>query len=540
MATIQPRNPVQIFKAGGEEDKKENARMVAFSGAIAVADLVRSTLGPKGMDKILQPMGDRTHEIQVTNDGATILKSLYVDNAAAKILIEISKGQDDEVGDGTTSVVVFAGELLKEADKLTGQQKIHPQIIIEGWREASDVARKALEDSAIDNSTDSEKFKGDLLNIAKTTLSSKVLGQGYNDFFAKLAVEAVLRLKGSTNLDMIHVIKKVGASLADSFLSQGFILEKSIGVGQPKRIEKAKILLANTPMDHDKIKIFGATIEAESPEQVALIEKAERERMISKCEKIISHGCNCFINRQLIYNLPEQFFADHGICAIEHADFEGVERLALVTGAEIVSTFDNPDRVKLGHCDLIEEILIGEDKVISFQGVERGEACTVVLRGPNKQVLDEAERSLHDALCVLSQTYATEPRTVLGAGCSECVMARAVDELAKRTPGKKSLAIEAYARALRQMPAVIADNAGYDSSDLVGQLRAAHYEGKSTYGLNMTNGTVGDVQALGIMESLKVKRHVLISASEAAEMILRIDELIKAPPRKREHDPRYS
>jgi len=292
-------------------------------------------------------------------------------------------------------------------------------------------------------------------------------------------------------------------------------------------------------MDYDKIKIFGATIEAESPEQVAAIEKAERERMISKCEKIISHGCNCFINRQLIYNLPEQFFADHGICAIEHADFEGIERLALVTGAEIVSTFDNPERVKLGHCDLIEEILIGEDKVISFRGVERGEACTIVLRGPNKQVLDEAERSLHDAFCVLSQTCANEPRTVLGAGCSECVMAKAVDELAKKTPGKMSLAIEAYARALRQMPAVIADNAGYDSSELIGQLRAAHYEGKMTFGLNMITGSIGDVSVLGITESLKVKRQVLLSATEAAEMILRIDELIKAPPRKREHDPRY-
>eukprot|EP01127_Copromyxa_protea_P005884 TRINITY_DN15716_c0_g1_i1.p1 TRINITY_DN15716_c0_g1~~TRINITY_DN15716_c0_g1_i1.p1 ORF type:complete len:545 (-),score=167.92 TRINITY_DN15716_c0_g1_i1:37-1509(-) len=490
------------------------------------------------MDKILQPMGG-SGEIQVTNDGATILKSLYVDNAAAKIIIEISKGQDDEVGDGTTSVVVFAGELLREADKLTSQQKMHPQIIIDGWREANDVAIKALEDSSIDNSGDIEAFKKDLLNIARTTLSSKVLGHGYKDFFAHLAVDAVLRLKGSTNLDMIHIIKKIGATLSDSFLDEGFILEKSIGVGQPKRIENAKILVANTPMDTDKIKIFGASIEAESPDQVAAIEKAERERMLAKCDKILAHGINCFINRQLIYNLPEQFFADHGVMAIEHADFEGVERLSLVLGSEIVSTFDNPERVQIGHCDLIEEIMIGEDKVIRFRGVKRGEACTVVLRGPNQQLLDEAERSLHDALCVLSQVVATEKRTILGAGCSEAIMAKAVDELAKRTPGKKSIAIESYARALRQIPAIIADNGGYDSSELVGQLRAAHYEGKNTAGLDMTKGVIGDVKELGITEALKVKRQVILSASEAAEMILRIDEVIKAPPRAREHDPRY-
>jgi len=213
--------------------------------------------------------------------------------------------------------------------------------------------------------------------------------------------------------------------------------------------------------------------------------------------------------------------------------------LALVTGSEIVSTFDTPERVNLGRCELIQEIMIGEDKVIQFKGVARGEACTIVLRGPNQQLLDEAERSLHDALCVLSQTVATDKRTVLGAGCSEAIMAQAVDELAKRTPGKKSIAIEAYARALRQIPAIIADNGGYDSSELIGQLRAAHYEGKSTAGLDMNKGVIGDASALGVTEALKVKRQVVISASEAAEMILRIDEVIKAPPRKREHDPRY-
>jgi len=292
-------------------------------------------------------------------------------------------------------------------------------------------------------------------------------------------------------------------------------------------------------MDTDKIKIYGAKVEADSPEQVALIEKAERERMIAKCQKILNHGINVFINRQLIYNLPEQFFADHGVMAIEHADFEGVERLALVTGSEIVSTFDDPKRVKLGHCKLIEEVMIGEDRMIRFSGVERGEACTIVLRGPTEHMLNEAERSLHDVLCVLSQTVASERRTCLGAGCSEALMAKAVDELAKKTPGKKAIAIESFSNALLKLPTIIADNAGYDSTDLVAQLRAAHYEGKKTAALNMTLGTIGDAVEMGIVESYKVKLQMLMSAHEAAEMVLMIDEVIKPPPRKRERDPRY-
>lgn len=230
----------------------------------------------------------------------------------------------------------------------------------------------------------------------------------------------------------------------------------------------------------------------------------------------------------MIYNYPEELFAKADIMAIEHADFEGVERLALVLGAEIVSTFDNA--VVLGKCDLIEEIMIGEDRMLRFSGVNRGEACTVVLRGASQHILDEAERSLHDALCVLSQTV-KDSRTVLGGGCSEMLMANAVDELVKTTFGKEAMAVEAFARALRGMPTTIADNGGYDSGELVTQLRAAHFAGKSTFGLDMNRGCIGDMVALKITESCKVKLHVLLSAHEACEMILRVDEIIKCAPR---------
>ncbi|KAG9016998.1 T-complex protein 1 subunit beta [Tulasnella sp. JGI-2019a] len=518
-----------IFGNEATEERNESARLSSFVGALALGDLVKSTLGPKGMNKILQSAS--TGEVNVTNDGATILKSIQLDNAAAKILVNISKVQDDEVGDGTTSVCVLAAELLREAEKLV-MAKIHPQTIVEGYRIASAAALEALQKSAIDHSNDSAQFRQDLFNIARTTLSSKVLSQDKN-YFANLAVDAVLRLQGSTDLEHIQIIKKVGGKLTDSYLDEGFILDKSISVQCPKRLEKAKILIANTSMDTDKIKIFGARVKVDGTGKLAELERAEREKMKAKVAAIAAHGINCFVNRQLIYNYPESLLAEHGIMSIEHADFEGVERLSLVTGGEIASTFDRPDLVKLGKCDLIEEIMIGEDKLIKFSGVATGKACTVVIRGSTTQMVDEAERSLHDALSVLSQTT-KETRTVLGGGCSEMLMSCAVEEAAKKVVGKKEIAVEAFARALRQIPIILADNAGYDSSDLVSRLRTAHYEGQVDAGLDMFQGQIESMRKLGVTESYKLKSQVVISASEAAEMILRVDTILRATPRKRE------
>ncbi|GLV45145.1 Chaperonin containing TCP1 subunit 2 [Carabus blaptoides fortunei] len=526
-------NPLRVLKNEAEEEKAEIARMSSFIGAIAIGDLVKSTLGPKGMDKILVAHGRSAGQVEVTNDGATILKSIGVDNPAAKILVDMSKVQDDEVGDGTTSVTVLAAELLKEAEKLI-EQKIHPQTIIGGWRKAVDVARAALRDLSMDNSGDTEKFREDLMNIARTTLSSKILSQ-HKEHFTKLAVDAVLRLKGSSDLQAIQIIKKRGGCLEESFLEEGFLLDKKPGVHQPKRVENARILIANTPMDTDKIKVFGSHIKVDSMAKIAELEVAEKEKMKDKVNKILRHNINVFINRQLIYNYPEQLFADAGIMAIEHADFDGIERLALVTGGEIVSTFDNPDLVKLGRCDVIEQVMIGEDVLLRFGGVALGEACTVVIRGATQQIIDEADRSLHDALCVLAATV-KESRIVYGGGCSEMHMACAVAAAAAKTPGKEAVAMEAFARALQQLPTTIADNAGYDSAQLVSELRAAHVGGNKTAGLDMDGDRVGCMKTLGITESFVVKRQVLISASEAAELILRVDNIIKAAPRKRVED----
>ncbi|KAA6422534.1 MAG: T-complex 1 subunit beta-like [Trebouxia sp. A1-2] len=470
-----------VLGQGAEEQKGETARLASFVGAMAIADLVKTTLGPKGMDKILQSMG-RTNDIMVTNDGATILKSLYVDNPAAKVLVDISRVQDDEVGDGTTSVVVLAGELLREAEQLV-LQKIHPMTIIAGYRQACEAAKERLELLALNHSSNEDTFRQDLLNIAKTTLSSKILTQD-KEHFARLAVDAVLRLKGSSNLESIHIIKKTGGTLKESFLDEGFILDKRIGVGQPKRIENAKILVANTAMDTDKIKIYGARVRVDSMAKVADIEKAEKEKMRAKVENIISQGLNCFVNRQLIYNFPEEIFADAGVMAIEHADFDGIERLALVTGSH---------------------------------------------------VLDEAERSLHDALCVLQQTV-QDSRVIYGGGYPEMQMAKVVEEKAARTPGKKSLAIEAYARALRAIPGTICDNAGLDSAELISQLRAAHAEDDTRMGVDVVLGKAGDMADLGIYECFRVKEQIILSATEASEMILRVDDIIKCAPRQRQEE----
>ena len=489
------------------EEKNEQSRLSSFVGAIAVADLVKSTLGPKGMDKILQPMSDEggNNKIQITNDGATILNSVYIDNGAAKILVDISKTQDLVVGDGTTTVAVLAGELLREAENLINK-KIHPQIIISGFRKARDCAKEVLLKQAFNDFSDKEKYYNDLINIAKTTLSSKLVTHE-KELFSKMVVDAVLRLGENPSLDLIHIIKKPGATLADSYLDEGFILEKSISVGCPKEKTNPKILIANTPMDYDKIKIYGSRVNVDSVEKFAEIEQAEKEKMKNKVDKILAYGCDIFINRQLIYNYPEQLMADKG-------------------------TFDSPEQAVLGTCEKVEEMMIGEDKVIKFVGCKNPKASTIVLRGASAHLLEEAERSLHDALCVITETVKSH-NLVYGGGFTEMKMALEVDNLAKKEKGKESLCIEAFAKALRQIPTIICDNAGYDSSEIISNLKKEINDGSTTAGIDIIKGGVGDMKEMGVFECLKVKEQALMSACEAAEMIIRVDMTFTAPPRKR-------
>lgn len=525
MASVVPH----LLEDGGIQDKGENARLQCYIGAIAIGDMIKSTLGPRGMDKILQPMGGEGAHLRktnVTNDGATILDNVWIDNPAARILVDVSKRQDQECGDGTTGVVVLASELLREAEKLVDRH-VHPQAIIEGYRLALECAKIKLKEQSFQNDA-----REDLIKIAKTTLSSKILAHD-KDHFAELAVDAVLRLKERNNLKLINIIKKRGGRFTESYLYPGLILEKTLPVGAPKKITNCKVMVANTPMDADKVKIFGAKVQAEDFDTVAQIEEAEKAKMKNKVDSIAHHGCNVFINRQLIYNYPEQCFKDHGIVPIEHADFDGMERLAAVLGAEIVSTFDAEQNMRLGECECIEEVLLGEDKVIRFSGCKTSEACTIVLRGASEHILDEAERSLHDALAVVSQT-AQHPLVVCGGGSIELAMAQAVEALSRTIGGRKAWAVEAFARALTSIPTIILDNAGCDSADILAKMRSSHNDGLHDTGVDIENGDCGNMKTLGIFESYKGKLSQLNAASQAAEQIIRVDNVIRCPPRKRE------
>lgn len=531
LGDIGASNP-QVLNERASEEKGELARLSSFVGAIAISELVRSTLGPRGMDKILQPQSTEggNEKMIITNDGATILKSVLIDNPAAKILVDISKTQDSVVGDGTTTVAVLAGELLREAEKLINA-KLHPQIVIAGFRMARDRARETLNKLAMNNKEDKVQFKSDLINIAMTTLSSKLLTHE-KEFFAKMVVESVLRFKENPNLEAIKIIKKVGGSLKDSFLCDGLILEKTISTGSQRLKKNAKIMVANTPMDYDKIKIYGSKVKVDSMDKVSEIEMAEKEKMKRKVEKILNHKIDVFVNRQLIYNYPEQLLIENGVMVIEHADFDGVERLSSVTGADIVSTFDNPESVKLGTCDLIEELMIGEDKVIKFSGCAKSEASTIVLRGASSHLLDEAERSLHDALCVIVETVKSY-KVIYGGGHAEMKISTDVEALSKEVKGKESLAIEGFSRAFRQIPIILSDNAGFDSAELVSNLKNAIYDGDETAGLDLDEGKIGNMKELGVYECFKVKEQALLSACEAAEMIIRVDDIISCAPRAR-------
>lgn len=297
-------------------------------------------------------------------------------------------------------------------------------------------------------------------------------------------------------------------------------------------MENCNVIIANTPMDTDKIKIYGARVKVDNFQAIQDIEQAEKQKMKTKVDNILAYGCNVFINRQLVYNYPERLFKEAGVMCIEHSDFDGMERLSNVLGGNILSVFDSPDKNQMGFCKKIEEVMIGEDKLIKFCGCKKGEACSIVLRGSSSHILDEAERSLHDALAILSQTI-QNTKVVYGGGAAEMAMANVVDNLAREEEGKASLAMEAFAKSLRQIPTIILNNGGYDSAEIVSLLRAAHTKGQYQMGIDIVEGGVGDMSKFGIIESFKSKLSQLCSAAEAAEMIIRVDDIIRCAPRER-------
>jgi T-complex protein 1 subunit beta len=497
---------------GTTEERGEDARKTILAGTDLIGEILRSTLGPKGMLKMLR--GES--EMSVTNDGAFVLKNLLVDSAAARILVDSSIGQDWEEGDGTTSVAVLASLLIREASKL----RIHPTKTIKGFRMAQGKCEEILENIWFKPS------RNDLIKLARTTLCSKVLKYDLEKF-CEMCVSAVERLESRSDLGLIQIIKCTG-KLEASYLDDGFILKKDIEV---REMRNPRILVANTAMDQDKIKVFGAKLNVGSVSELAEMERVEKLRMQEKVEKISRNNVDCFINRQLIYDYPMQLLRMRNVQPIEHADFAGVERLGNILGGRILSTFDSVDESCYGTCESIRNIVVGNERMIKFSGVKKG-ASTIVLFGSSKEMLDEAERSIHDALCVLTRIK-EDPRVLYGGGSSEMCLAVALSKYALSVPGAESEAILAFSNALQEIPKILADNGGHNGDLVKSSLRADHGAGRSSYGVDTGEGRSRCMKELGVIDSLRIKRRVVVAASEAAQMIVKCDAVVKCKPRER-------
>ena len=516
---------------GTYEERGDDAVRILKAGTELISSILQTTLGPKGALKMMQG----PQSVTVTSDGATILKNLVVDNPAAKILVDASISQDWEEGDGTTSVSVLASLLIEEAYKLN----IHPIKIINGYQLGLARISSRLEHLA-DPASDE-----DLVNLAKTTICSKVLKCSL-DLFSRICVDAVDRLDNG-DLSLIQVIKSSG-KLEESFLSDGFILKRNqtieegmihgkqsveSGEGQVKTScpGKVKVLVANTSLDTDKIKVFGAKINVDSVSKLGEIEEAEKNKMRGKIDEICSIPFNVFVNRQLIYDYPFDLFREKNVQAIEHADFDGVERLVRFLGGKIMSTFDSLDEGCLGTCDQVKNVVIGNEQMIEFQKAGRG-ASTIVLRGSSQEVLDEAERSLHDALCVLKKIK-SEKKILYGGGATDMELALCLNEYASELSGKESESIFAFSNALQRIPAILGRNGGFDGEEIKAKMRSEHFSGNKTAGINMSTGKVDCMKRLGVVESLRTKRRVIAAAVEVAQMVLKCDAFIKCKPRER-------
>jgi len=528
---------------GSTDERTESARVTIAAGVEVVKDIIATTLGPEGSDKLLLSSGPMK-EIHITNDGATIMKHINLANPAAKIFAEMSQAQDNNAGDGTSSVVVLGAALYRACTNLINKKRLHPQVIVDGLDKALQIISGALDTFTVDFSKmDSKEVDSILLEMAKTSLSSKIV-LNYKEFFAKIAVEAAQRI-GPNSLNSIHILKKDGASMNESKIVEGFLLDKRIGMGQKKRIEKPKVLIANTQLDADKIKVFGASVKVDQVSKLESIETAEREKMMEKIDAIASHQPDVFINRQLIYDFPEQALRDRGIISIEHADFEGIERLAYVLNGEIASSFSKQigtKSIQLGTCELIEEradILTGSSEpLVLFSGLPARGACTVVLRGATDQVLDEIERSLHDALCVVHKAIADQ-RYMLGGGCIDVLLSKHLSEKARADCSAiDSIIFEEIAQALLEIPSALAQNSGMDPATTVANLRQAAEQGSTVSGIDAVAKSIGDVSKLGVLESRVVKEALIKGAFEAVMVLTRIDGIVTNKPRQRNPDMR--
>ena len=516
---------VIILREGTSRSRGQDALKANIMAAKIIAESVRSSLGPKGMDKMLV---DGFGDVTITNDGATILDEMEVQHPAAKMMVEVAKTQDDEVGDGTTTSVVVAGELLKKAEELI-EQGIHPTVIVDGYRQASNRALEVLDQIAIKiDPTD----KATLRRVAEVSLASKILAED-KEAMAELAVNAILQVAEKTpdgykvDIDDVKVEKKPGESLTDTALIKGIVLDKEIvHPGMPKRVEEAKIALVDAPLEVEKTE-FDAKINIENPEQMKAFLDEEEKMLKDMTDKISNSGANVLLCEKGIDDVAQHYLAKKGILAVRRVKQSDMEKLVKATGGKVVSNVNDLRAEDLGFAKLVEERKVADDKMTFVEGSKNPKAVTILVRGGSERLVDEAERAIHDALCVVRDVV-LDPRVVGGGGAPEAEVARRLREHAQKLSGKEQLAVIAFGEALETLPTALAENAGLDPIDILVQLRVAHEKGQLWAGVDVNELKVADLKERGILEHLGVKVQVIKSAAEAAGMILKIDDVIAA------------
>ena len=525
--------PILVMREGANRSRGREAQHNNIMAAKVVAESVRSALGPKGMDKMLV---DSFGDVTITSDGRTILDEMEVQHPAAKMLVEVAKTQDKEAGDGTTSAVIIAGELLSRAEELI-DKNIHSTVIIDGYRKAADKALETLEKIAIPIDLKSTEY---LKKAASTAMGSKLVAE-YKDYLADLAVKAMMAVAEKqadgtfrADVDDVKVEKKTGESLKETSLISGIVLDKEIvHSGMPKRLEKAKIALLDASLENEKPEM-DAKISIESPEQIEAFLNQEETMLKDMVEKVLATGANLVICQKGIDDMAQHFLARKGVIAIRRAKKSDMEKLARATGAKIISSIDALSASDLGYAALVEERKTGDDKMTYIEGCKNPKSVTLLIRGGTQRMIAEAERSIHDGLCVVKDLI-EDPRIVAGGSAPEMEMANVIKKYAQTVQGREQLAITIFAESLEAIATTLAENAGLDKVDILSELRTRHQKGETWAGIDVLAGKVEDMTKINVYEPLAVKKQIIKSANEAASMILKIDDVIasqkmKSPP----------
>ncbi|MEE9353530.1 MAG: thermosome subunit alpha [Candidatus Thorarchaeota archaeon] len=520
------QQPIIILREGTERTRGRDAQRNNIMAAIVIGEAVKSALGPKGMDKMLV---DSFGDITVSNDGATILKEMDVAHPAAKMVIEVSKTVDQEVGDGTTTAAVLTGELLKKAEGLL-DQNIHPTTIISGYRKAAKKALDVIEEESETVDPSSSGYRKLLIDAAKVAMSSKFVSTS-RDELANIVVDAILILSKDLaegediDMDDLPRQKQHGMTVDETKLVKGLVLDKEIvHPGMPKKIEQAKIALLESAIEVTKTE-FDAKIQLTDPTAMQSFLDEEQRMLKSMVDKIVESGANVVIAQKGIDDVAQHYLAKNGILAVRRIKKSDVERIHKATGAAIVSKIQNLTKADLGKAKIVEQRLVGEDKMLFIEGTPKSSVATLLVRGGTSHVVDEVDRALNDALYVV-RDIVIYPKITYGGGALASAIATRLRKYASSLEGREQYAVNAFADAAEVIPVTLAENAGLDPIDILVSLRSAHTEGKSTYGVDITKGKVRDMKQTRIIEPALVSKQIVMSASEAAQMILKIDDVI--------------